>query len=152
VRVFADVEELAAQEGEVDLGRSDWLTVDQRMVDLFAEATGDHQWIHVDPERAADGPFGTTIAHGFLTLSLLPRLVSGLYAVESAGMIVNVGSDRVRFLAPVPVDGRIRAHAVISDRERRGDAVRNTFTVTIELEGSERPAAVVTSINQVFPA
>jgi acyl dehydratase len=122
------------------------------MIDLFAEATGDHQWIHVDPERAADGPFGTTIAHGFLTLSLLPRLVSGLYAVESAGMIVNVGSDRVRFLAPVPVDSRIRAHAVISDRERRGDGVRNTFTVTIELEGSERPAAVVTSINQVFPA
>ncbi len=152
MRVFADVDELAAQEGEVDLGRSEWCTVDQRMIDLFADATGDHQWIHVDAERAADGPFGSTIAHGFLTLSLLPRLVSELYAVESAGMIVNVGSDKVRFLAPVPVDSRVRAHAVITGRERRGDAVRNFFTVTIEIEGSERPAAIVESINQVFPA
>ena len=152
MRVFDDVEELASLEGEVDLGRSDWVTVDQRMIDLFAEATGDHQWIHVDPERAADGPFGTTIAHGFLTLSLLPRLVSQLYAIESAGMIVNVGSDKVRFVAPVPVDSRVRAHAVITDRQRRGEAVRNLFTVTIEIEGSERPAAVVESLSQVFPA
>lgn len=152
MRVFEDVEDLATQEGEVDLGRSDWLTVDQRMIDLFAEATGDHQWIHTDPERAADGPFGTTIAHGFLTLSLVPRLVSEVYAVESAGMIVNVGSDKVRFVAPVPVDSRVRAHAVITDRERRGEAVRNFFTVTIEIEDSDRPAAVVESINQVFPA
>lgn len=152
MREFADVEELAGLEGEVDLGRSDWVTVDQRMIDLFAEATGDHQWIHTDPERAADGPFGRTIAHGFLTLSLLPRLVSQLYSVASSGMIVNVGSDKVRFVAPVPVDSRIRAHAVITDRERRGDAVRNFFTVTIELEDSDRPAAVVESINQVFPA
>lgn len=152
MRVFADVEELASLEGEVDLGRSDWVTVDQRMIDLFADATGDRQWIHVDPERAADGPFGSTIAHGFLTLSLLPRLVSQLYAVESAGMVVNVGSDKVRFLAPVPVDSRVRAHAVITGRERRGQAVRNHLTVTIEIEGTERPAAVVESINQVFPA
>jgi acyl dehydratase len=152
MRVFQDVDELAGLDGEVDLGRSEWVTVDQRMIDLFAEATDDHQWIHVDPERAAEGPFGRTIAHGFLTLSLLPRLVSGLYAIESAGMIVNVGSDKVRFLAPVPVDSRIRAHAVITDRERRGDAVRNFFTVTIELEDSDRPAAVVESISQVFPA
>ena len=152
MRVFADVEELAGLEGDVDLGRSDWVTIDQRTIDLFAEATGDHQWIHVDPDRAADGPFGRTIAHGFLTLSLLPRLVGELYAIESAGMIVNVGSDKVRFVAPVPVDSRVRAHAVITARERRGDAVRNTFTVTIELEGSDRPAAVVESINQVFPA
>lgn len=151
VRVFADVEELAGLEGEVDLGRSEWVTVDQHMIDLFAEATDDHQWIHVDQEKAAEGPFGSTIAHGFLTLSLLPRMVSQLYAIESAGMIVNVGSDKVRFLAPVPVDSRVRAHAVITDRERRGDAVRNVFTVTIELEGSDRPAAVVESINQVFP-
>lgn len=151
MRTFADVEELAGLEGEVDLGRSDWITVDQRMIDLFAEATDDHQWIHVDPERAADGPFGSTIAHGFLTLSLLPRLVGQLYDVESAGMIVNVGSDKVRFLAPVPVDSRLRAHAVITDRERRGEAVRNRFTVTIELEDSERPAAIVESITQVFP-
>jgi acyl dehydratase len=152
VREFADVEELAGLDGEVDLGRSEWITVDQRMIDLFAEATGDHQWIHTDPERAAQGPFGRTIAHGFLTLSLLPRMVSELYAVTSSGMIVNVGSDKVRFVAPVPVDSRIRAHAVITGRERRGDGVRNFFTVTIELEDSDRPAAVVESINQVFPA
>lgn len=152
MRVFADVEELAGLEGEVDLGRSEWVTVDQRMIDLFAEATGDHQWIHVDAERAAEGPFGGTIAHGYLTLSLVPRLVSELYAVESAGMIVNVGSDKVRFVAPVPVDSRVRAHAVLTGRERRGQAVRNTFTITIELEGSDRPAAIVESINQVFPA
>lgn len=152
MREFADVEELAGLEGEVDLGRSDWVTVDQRMIDLFAEATDDHQWIHTDPERAKDGPFGSTIAHGFLTLSLLPRMVSELYSVASAGMIVNVGSDKVRFVAPVPVDSRIRAHAVITGRERRGEGVRNFFTVTIELEDSDRPAAVVESINQVFPA
>ncbi len=152
MRVFADVEELAGLEGDVDLGRSEWVTVDQRMIDLFAEATGDHQWIHVDAERAKDGPFGTTIAHGFLTLSLLPRLVSQLYAIEDAGMIVNVGSDKVRFLAPVPVDSRLRAHAVITGRERKGAAVRNIFTVTIELEGSDTPAAVVQSVNQVFPS
>ena len=152
MRVFADVEELASLEGEVDLGRSSWCTVDQQMIDRFADATGDHQWIHVDPERAAEGPFGRTIAHGFLTLSLLPRLVEELYAVESAGLIVNVGSDKVRFIEPVPVDSRVRAHAVITDREQRGAAVRNFFTVTIELEGSDRPAAVVQSISQVFPA
>ena len=103
-------------------------------------------------ERAADGPFGSTIAHGFLTLSLLPRMASELYAVESAGMIVNVGSDKVRFVAPVPVDSRVRAHGVITSRERRGEAVRNVFAITIELEGSDRPAAVVESINQIFPA
>ncbi len=152
MRVFRDVEELATLEGDVDLGRSEWITVDQRMIDLFAEATGDHQWIHVDAERAKDGPFGTTIAHGFLTLSLLPRMVGTLYAIESSGMIVNVGSDKVRFLAPVPVDSKVRAHAVITSRERKGAAVRNIFTVTIELEGSDTPAAVVTSVNQVFPA
>jgi acyl dehydratase len=152
MRTFADVEELAGLEGEVDLGHSSWVTVDQRMIDLFAEATGDHQWIHVDADRAADGPFGRTIAHGFLTLSLLPRLISELYAIEDAGMIVNVGSDKVRFVAPVPVDSRVRAHAVITGRESRGPAVRNFFTVTIELDGSDKPAAIVESVNQVFPA
>ncbi len=151
MKVFEDVAALVGADLPVDLGHSEWRTVDQRMIDLFAEATGDHQWIHVDAERAAAGPFGTTIAHGFLTLSLLPLLVSQLYRVERSGMIVNVGSNRVRFLAPVPVDSRVRAHGTIVAAEPKGDAVRCTFDVSIELEGSDTPAAVVESVNQVFP-
>lgn len=151
MRTFTDIDELVALDEPVDLGAGEWRTVDQRSIELFAEATGDHQWIHVDPERAADGPFGTTIAHGFLTLSLLPVLVQDLYEVRDAGMIVNVGSDRVRFLTPVPVDSRVRASAVLTSTEAKGDAVRCRFDVTIELEGNDTPAAVVESINQIFP-
>ena len=152
MKVFEDVDAVLAAELPLELGTSEWLEVDQRSIDLFAEATGDHQWIHVDHDRAADGPFGTTIAHGFLTLSLLPRLVAQVYAVEQRGMTVNVGSNRVRFLSPVPSGSRVRASATLVGAEQKGDAVRCTFDVTIELEGGDRPAAVVESVNQIYPA
>lgn len=149
---FDDVADVLATPLPLDLGASEWVTIDQEAVDMFADATGDHQWIHVDRERAAEGPFGTTIAHGFLTLSLLPQLVGQLYSVRRRGMTVNVGSNRVRFVAPVPVGSRVRAAASLVGAEERRDAVRCTFDVRIELEDDDRPAAVVESVNQIFPA
>ncbi len=107
-QVFTSAPELRAAVGQ-ELGVSDWLEVDQKRIDLFADATGDHQWIHVDPERAAEGPFGSTIAHGYLTLSLLPALVPQILRVEGVRMGVNYGTDKVRFPAPVPVGSRLRA-------------------------------------------
>ena len=128
------------------LGYSDWHTVTQQEIDLFAEATGDHQWIHVDAEKAAAGPYGKTIAHGYLTLSLVPILVKQIYRVTGLSMQVNYGSDKLRFPAPVPVDSRIRAGAELIriDRDDRGG--RATVRVTVEVEGSERPACVVDTI------
>ena len=104
---FATIAELQALVGQ-DLGESDWITVDQRRIDLFADATGDHQWIHIDAERAAKGPFGSTVAHGFLTLSLLPEMSASAMHVEDSHMGVNYGLNKVRFTAPVPVDSRLR--------------------------------------------
>jgi acyl dehydratase len=150
VRVFDGVDELAALEEGDHLGVSDWVTVDQRMIDLFAEATGDHQWIHVDPDRAADGPFGRTIAHGFLTLSLLPRLVQQVYRVDGVRMSINYGLDRVRFLAPVPVDARVRVSSAVRHIQRIGDGVRVYLESTIELEDSDKPACVAQTIAQVY--
>ena len=108
MKVFQGIEELQKAVGD-HLGHSDWHTITQEQIDLFAEATGDHQWIHVDPEKAAQGPFGTTIAHGYLTLSLVPRLVSEIYRVEGLAMGVNYGANKVRFPSPVPVGSRVRA-------------------------------------------
>jgi acyl dehydratase len=141
MRVFTGLPDLRAAKG-TRLGVSDWSTVDQSQVDLFAEATHDHQWIHVDPARAADGPFGTTIAHGFLTLSLLPELVKQVYAVEGVAMGVNYGVDRLRFTAPVRVGSRVRAVVELEDVVDVAGGVQLTLGVTVELEGSERPALV----------
>ena len=143
MRVFTGLPDLRAAKG-TRLGVSDWSTVDQSQIDLFAEATHDHQWIHVDPARAADGPFGTTIAHGFLTLSLLPELVQQVYAVEGVAMGVNYGVDRLRFTAPVRVGSRVRAVVDLEDvvDGAGGGGVQLTLGVTVELEGSERPALV----------
>jgi acyl dehydratase len=149
VKTFNGIAELAAAAG-TDLGVSDWLVVDQARIDGFAEATGDHQWIHVDPERAADGPFGRTIAHGFLTLSLLPVLQHQLYDVTGVRMAVNVGLNKVRFLAPVPVDSKVRAAATITEVVELDGAVQVTFATTFEIEGVEKPAAVVESIARFF--
>ena len=117
MRTFKDLQELVAAEGE-ELGTSDWVTVEQERIDGFADATGDHQWIHVDPERAKDGPFGTTIAHGYLTLSMVPVLMQQVYAVEGIKMGINYGLEKVRFMSPVPSGGRIRLTA--SDRLGQG--------------------------------
>ena len=136
---------------DIDLGTSDWLTVTQEMIDQFADATGDHQWIHVDRERAAEGPFGTTIAHGYLTLSLLPRLIGGMVEVSDASMGVNYGIDRLRMTSPVPVDSRIRASAKLARTEPKGGGVMMAIDVTIEIEGSDRPALVATVLYVRMP-
>lgn len=142
MRVFRGLDDLRAAKG-TRIGVSEWSTVDQSRIDLFADATGDDQWIHVDPARAGDGPFGSTIAHGFLTLSMLPELVQQVYAVEGARMGVNYGVNRVRFTAPVPVGSRVRAAVELLDVvDVAGGGVQLTMGVTVELEGSERPALV----------
>ena len=125
---------------------SDWMIIDQHRIDRFADATDDHQWIHVDPERAAEGPFGTTIAHGFLTLSLISNLLFGITTIEGSPMVINYGLDKVRFLGVVPVGSRIRASSQITAVTAVAQGVRVESTVTIELEGSERPAVVAESI------
>ncbi|MFT4263834.1 MAG: MaoC family dehydratase [Nocardioides sp.] len=145
MRVFEGIDEFVAAEGS-ELGSSDWIEVDQRRIDLFADATGDHQWIHVDPERAAGGPFGGTIAHGFLTLSMLPVIWHQLYEVEGVRLAVNYGLGKVRFIAPVPAGAKIRGTAAIKDVTALDGAVQATVTTTIEIQGAEKPAAVVESI------
>ncbi|MET9931379.1 MULTISPECIES: MaoC family dehydratase [unclassified Streptomyces] len=148
-RIFTSAEELRAGVGE-QLGHSDWLEVDQKRIDLFAEATGDHQWIHVDPERAAAGPFGTTIAHGYLTLSLLPVFVPQVLAVEGVRMGINYGTEKVRFPAPVPVGSRLRATAVLARVEEVAGGVQVTAAVTVEREGSEKPVCVAESVSRYY--
>ncbi|MGV0605828.1 MaoC family dehydratase [Mycolicibacterium sp. XJ1904] len=128
------------------LGYSQWRQVTQKEIDLFAEATGDHQWIHVDAEKAAKGPYGKTIAHGYLTLSLVPVLVQQIYKVTGLSMQVNYGVDKLRFPAPVPVDSRIRGGAELIKVDRTNNGARATVRVTVEVEGSERPACVVDTI------
>ncbi|WP_370289713.1 MaoC family dehydratase [Nocardioides sp.] len=145
MKIYDGLDAFAESEGD-SLGTSEWLTVEQERIDLFADATGDHQWIHVDPERAATGPFGGTIAHGFLTLSLLPPLLNQLYRVDGPRMAVNYGLDKVRFVAPVPAGARIRLSATIVETAALEGAVQAIVESTFEIEGVERPAAVVRSI------
>jgi acyl dehydratase len=128
--------------GDRDLGASDWHEITQGQIDQFAEATGDHQWIHVDPEAAANGPFGTTVAHGYLTLSMLPMLLSEVVSVSDAVMGVNYGTERIRFTSPVPSGSRVRLRARLVRAERRGPSVVWTVGVQIEIEGKEKPALV----------
>jgi acyl dehydratase len=146
---FASIEALRDAIGK-DLGYSDWITIDQARINQFADATGDHQWIHVDPERAARGPFKTTIAHGYLTLSLLPALTSGLVRVDGIRMGVNYGLNKVRFPAPVPVDSRVRAHVEIVSVEDIGGGVQVTSRVTIERDGGDRPVCVAESVARFY--
>jgi acyl dehydratase len=129
------------QSGERELGTSGWHTIDQRQIELFAEATGDRQWIHVDPERAAAGPFGTTVAHGYLTLSLLPMLIGEVISVSDSGLGVNYGTEKLRFTAPVPSGSRVRLHAKLLRAERRGPGVVYVG-VSVEVEGQAKPALV----------
>lgn len=151
MRIFSSLDELATAVGSV-LGESDWLTVSQEMIDRFAEATGDFQWIHVDRERAAAGPFGATIAHGFLTLSLIPRLMSSVYDVGGIGTRVNYGCNRVRFTEPVPAGRRIRARVKLLNVEPGAKGTRVTNEATVLLEGSERPACIAELIAVMIPA
>ena len=133
-----------------DLGTSAWHPIEQRSIDQFAEATGDHQWIHVDPEAAAAGPFGGTIAHGYLSLSMLPMLMAEVLSVEGARMGVNYGIERVRFTAPVPTGSEVRLHAKLLSAERRGEGVLYRVGVQIEIRGAEKPALVGEVLYLVF--
>ncbi|MEV6780331.1 MaoC family dehydratase [Streptomyces syringium] len=146
-RIFTSLDDLRAAVG-VELGPSDWLDVDQKRIDLFAEATGDHQWIHVDPDRAAAGPFGATIAHGYLTLSLLPSLVPMLMRVENVRMGINYGVNKVRFPSPVPVGSRLRATARIAGVSEVEGGVQLVTAVTIEREGGQKPVCVAESVSR----
>jgi acyl dehydratase len=151
-RVFETPTALLDAVGE-RFGPTDWLRVDQARVDLFAEATGDHQWIHVDPARAKDGPFGGTIAHGYLTMSLVNHFLPDLIEVRGAKMGVNIGADGLRFLSPVRVGSRIRATGELASAERvRETAVQAIVNVTIEIEGEVKPACVVGTISRYYLA
>jgi acyl dehydratase len=150
--VFATPKDLLAAVGK-PLGASDWLEIRQERIDGFADATGDHQWIHVDPKRAKAGPFGRTIAHGYLTLSLVNCFLPQIVEVRGISMGVNYGCDKVRFPAPVPVGSRVRGVGqLVAAKEVKGGAVQATVRVTVEIEGSERPACVVDTISRFVPA
>jgi acyl dehydratase len=138
------------QSGERVLGTSSWHTIEQRHIDLFAEATGDHQWIHVDHELAAQGPFGGTIAHGYLSLSMLPMLLSEVLTVDGARMGINYGIDRVRFTAPVPSGSDVRLHAKLLSGEPRGEGVLYKIGVQIEIKDADKPALVGEVLYLVF--
>jgi acyl dehydratase len=143
--VFNGLDELVAAEG-TQVGPTEWLEIGQDRVNLFADATDDHQWIHVDPERAAQGPFGGPIAHGLLTLSLLPHFTHQLYTVDNIKMAINYGYNKVRFITPVKVGAKLRARADIAKVDKLDTAVQATVVITVEIEGSEKPAAVAESI------
>jgi len=150
-RTFQTLPELAQLVGQ-EVAVSDWVTITQEQVNLFADATGDHQWIHVDVERAKQGPFGGPIAHGFLTLSLLPKLIESAIEIRESRMGVNYGLNKVRFTAPVLVGSRLRARAKLL----AADAIDNngyqfTWNITIECEGNAKPACVAESINRRYP-
>ena len=133
------------------LGYSDWLEIDQQRINLFAEATGDHQWIHVDTEKAAAGPFGKTIAHGYLTLSLANLFLPEIMRVDNFTMGVNYGCEKVRFPAPVPVGSRVRGGGEIISAEEVKGGVQVVVRMTIDIEGSDRPACVIDTISRFFP-
>ena len=141
MRTFAHLADLAALQGQ-EIGTSDWIVVEQVHIDQFARATGDEQWIHVDPARAAAGPFGTTVAHGFLTLSLLSQLFAAAIAFADVRMSLNYGLNRVRFPSPVPVGSRLRAVCVLDVFEPIPGGAQLTVTVTLEREGGAKPACV----------
>jgi len=142
---YASVQELEAAVG-APAQTSEWMTVTQERINQFADATGDHQWIHVDPERAAAGPFGTTIAHGYLTLSMISEMLFGLTTVQDSPMVINYGLDKVRFLSVVPVNSRVRASVQISSVTPASQGVRVGSTVTVEIDGVDKPALVAETI------
>ncbi|MBW2288444.1 MAG: MaoC family dehydratase [Deltaproteobacteria bacterium] len=150
--VFETPEELKDAVGK-QLGKSDWLKITQQRIDLFAEATGDHQWIHVDPERAKSGPFGATIAHGYLTQSLVNKFLPEIVEVRGISMGVNYGADKIRFPAPVPVGSKLRGSAeLVRVEEVKNGGIQATVRVTVEIEGNDRPACVIDTISRYYPA
>ena len=150
MRTFHGISELEQAVG-THLGWSDWHTITQEQVDLFAQATGDHQWIHVDPERAAGGPFGTTIAHGYLTLSMVPKLVWEVYRVEDITFALNYGSNKVRFPAPVPVGAQVRGGVELVSLTPTAAGVQSVARVTVEVQGSDKPGCVAETVSVLVP-
>ena len=151
MRTIASLADLPALVGQ-EVATSDWITVTQEQVNLFADATGDHQWIHVDVEKAKAGPFGGPIAHGFLTLSLLPRFFANALEIGGTRMGVNYGLNKVRFTAPVPVGSRLRARLTLLACEPiENDGVQMTWKVSVEREGSDKPVCVAESLGRHYP-
>ncbi|WP_313801469.1 MaoC family dehydratase [Sphingobium sp.] len=150
--IFESPRELLGREGTI-LGPSDWMTIDQGMIDAFADCTGDHQWIHVDTQRAKDGPFGATIAHGYLTLSLTNMMMPGMIDVQRFASGLNVGTNKLRFLNPVRCGSRIRGVGEILSVEEvaGGAAIQAVIRVTVEIDGEEKPACVIEAITRYFP-
>jgi len=146
---FASLDELKAAVGTT-LGSSDWIVVDQDRINQFADATNDHQWIHVDPVKAAAGPFGSTVAHGFLTLSLLPALVDGKLSVDGVRMAVNYGLNKVRFPAAVPVGSKLRGTTELVSVEDVQGGAQITYQVTVEREGGDRPVCVAEAVARLY--
>ncbi len=146
---FASISELAGAVGS-HLGHSDWLEITQDRINAFADATDDHQWIHVDPVRAAAGPFGTTIAHGYLTLSLAVLFVGELFSVDGVSMGVNYGTNKVRFVSPVPVGSKLRAGATVANVEEIAGGVQVVLDLTFEVEGAEKPACVAQVVYRLY--
>lgn len=150
MRVFNGVDDVAAAVGE-HLGHSPWQELTQQQIDLFAEATGDHQWVHVDAERAAAGPFGATIAHGYLTLALIPSLAAQVFQLEGIAMRINAGANRVRFPQPVLVGSRIRAGIEVLDATQSPNGLHVVWKYVIEIEGSDKPACVAETVAVLVP-
>ena len=150
MRTLNGIDELEALSGQ-HLGTSDWVEITQERINGFADATGDHQWIHVDEERAKDGPFGRTIAHGYLTLSLLPLFYNTIYSIEGVRMGINYGANKVRFLNPVPVGSRLRGSIEVGEVKRLpNDGAQVTWNVTVELDGSDKPACYAEAISVLY--
>jgi acyl dehydratase len=145
MRSLSTAEEIAAAVG-TSLGSSEWLEITQERVDRFADATDDHQWIHVDPQRAAAGPFGTTIAHGYLTLSLIPFLGGQIFALDTPGPKLNYGVNKVRFTNPVKVGSRIRAHATLAEAGQVPAGTQLLIDYTIEVDGQTKPACIAQTV------
>jgi acyl dehydratase len=150
MRTFATLAELSACQGQ-DVATSDWVVLSPQRVGAFADATSDHQWIHVDAARASEGPFGVPIAHGFLTLSLLPHFLDTALRVDGLRMALNYGLNKVRFTAPVPVNSRVRAHFHVQEVQALApDGVQVCWTVTMELEGADKPACVAQALVRYY--
>ena len=149
MKIFDSVYEMEDAVGE-ELGVSNWVEIDQKRIDQFAEATNDYQWIHIEPDRAAKTPFGGTIAHGFLVLSLASSFCYEAYTVNGLAMGVNYGLDKVRFISPVPVNSKIRGRVVLKDFKRLSDGVKMPVTITVELEGGSKPASIIEMIGLLY--
>lgn len=147
MRTFTSAADLISSVGQ-EIGVSDWHPIPQSQIDLFAQATGDDQWIHIDPERAADGPYGATIAHGYLTLSLLAPLMKSTYRIDGAKVAVNYGLNKVRFAAPVRVDSRVRVRVSLTSVQEIPNGVQSVWSAIIELEDSEKPACIAEPVTR----